>query len=128
MSYNEGVSSTPIGTYTIPEPPEDTYPSTLPPGIDSPSSNTSSSSNSSSSGGSSSSDSATSTTPAENPYQAAYATLMSMDTQELLDVSFGTQENAQSNVLSVLSQWAALQADGYGASSAGSSAVVDQQA
>jgi len=33
-----------------------------------------------------------------------------MDTQELLNVSFGTQENAQSNILSVLSQWASIQA------------------
>lgn len=53
----------------------------------------------------------TSTAPAQNPYQQEYATLQSMDTQELLNVTFGSWENAQSNVLSVLSQWAAFQAE-----------------
>ena len=33
-----------------------------------------------------------------------------MDTQELLNVTFGSQDNANQNILSVLSQWAAIQA------------------
>ena len=32
-----------------------------------------------------------------------------MDTQELLNVTFGSQDNANANILSVLSQWAAIQ-------------------
>lgn len=33
-----------------------------------------------------------------------------MDTQELMNVTFGSQDNANQNILSVLSQWAAIQA------------------
>lgn len=33
-----------------------------------------------------------------------------MDAQELLNVTFGSQDNANQNILSVLSQWAAIQA------------------
>jgi hypothetical protein len=40
---------------------------------------------------------------------AEYNTLQQYDTAELMSVSFGTPENATLNVLSVLSQWAALQ-------------------
>ena len=102
------MSSTPIGTYTIPQPPEDTYPADLPAGLEP---TTSGATNSSSSGSSSSSTTSTSATqPAQNPYLQAYATLQSMDTQELMNVTFGSQDNANQNILSVLSQWAAIQA------------------
>jgi hypothetical protein len=50
---------------------------------------------------------------AQHPYQFAYNNMQVLDAQELLNVSFGTPENALTNVLSVLSQWAAYQAKGY---------------
>ena len=49
----------------------------------------------------------------QHPYQFAYNNLQVYDAQELLNVSFGTPENAMTNVLSVLSQWAAYQKNGY---------------
>jgi len=50
-----------------------------------------------------------SSSSSKNPYQQAYSNLQSMDTQELLNVTFGSQDNANANILSVLSQWAAIQ-------------------
>ncbi len=41
----------------------------------------------------------------------SYDTLQTDDLQELFNVSFGTQQNAQLNIISVLSQWAAIDAD-----------------
>lgn len=93
------MSSTPI---SIPDPAEYSYPSgNLPEGITPASSSTSSSSTSSSS-------SSTSSAPTTNPYVQAYDTLQTDDLQELFNVSFGTQQNAQLNILSVLSQWVAI--------------------
>ena len=42
-----------------------------------------------------------------------YANLQVVDAQELFNVSFGTPQNAMTNVLSVLAQWAAYQKNGY---------------
>lgn len=50
---------------------------------------------------------------AQNPYRMQYANLQVLDTQELFNVSFGTPQNAMTNVLSVLAQWAAYQKNGY---------------
>jgi hypothetical protein len=98
------MSSTPIGSYTVPPPAEYTYPSgNLPEGIEP----ASSSSTSSSSSSSSSSASSTSTT---NPYVQEYDTLQSDDLQELFNVSFGTQQNSALNIDSVLAQWVAVDA------------------
>ena len=49
------------------------------------------------------------TAPAQSPYQSAYDDLVQQDTAELLQVSFGSQADAQSNLASVLAQAAALQ-------------------
>jgi len=92
------VSSSPIDNFAIPNPGYYSYPSNLPAGLE-PS-------------GSPSSAAGTST-PAQSTYQQAYENLQVYDAQELLSVSFGTPQNAFENVLSVLSQWAGYQADGY---------------
>jgi hypothetical protein len=52
---------------------------------------------------------ASSAAPAQSPYQSAYDTLVQQDTAELLQVSLGSQADAQSNLASVLAQAAALQ-------------------
>jgi hypothetical protein len=93
-SIKEGVSSSPIDSFTIPNPGYYSYPSNLPAGLQ-PSSSSSGSS------------------AAQSPYQQAYDNLQVYDTQEMLSVSFGTPQNALTNVLSVLSQWAGYQANGY---------------
>lgn len=54
---------------------------------------------------------------AQHPYEFAYNNLQEYDAQELLNVSFGTPEQALTNVLNVLSQWAAYQAKGYASTS-----------
>jgi len=64
----------------------------------------------STSSSSSSTNSSSTTTPKTNPYVQAYDTLQTDDLQELFNVSFGTQQNAQLNIISVLSQWAAIDA------------------
>lgn len=98
------MSSTPIGSYTIPDPAEYTYPSgDLPEGITPASS---SSSTSTTSTGSSS----TSSTSTTNPYVQAYDALQLYDQQELFNVSFGSQQNAALNIDSVLAQWVAIDA------------------
>jgi hypothetical protein len=53
--------------------------------------------------------SAISGTSSVSPYVQQYDNLQVYDNAELMSVSFGSPENAQANVLSVLSQWAALQ-------------------
>ena len=63
--------------------------------------------------GSSSTPSTLSSFGTQHPYQFAYNNLQVYDAQELLNVSFGTPQNAMINVLSVLSQWAAYQKNGY---------------
>jgi hypothetical protein len=104
------MSSTPIGSYTIPSPAEYTYPSgNLPEGIEPASSSSSSSSSTSTSSTSSSSSSPTSTSTT-NPYVQEYDTLQSDDLQELFNVSFGTQQNSALNIDSVLAQWVAVDA------------------
>lgn len=64
-------------------------------------------------GGSTSTPSTLSSFATQHPYQFAYNNLRVYDAQELLNVSFGTPENAMINVLGVLSQWAAYQKNGY---------------
>lgn len=64
-------------------------------------------------GGSTSSPGTLSSFATQHPYQFAYNNLQVYDTQELFNVSFGSPENAMANVLSVLSQWAAYQKNGY---------------
>ena len=64
-------------------------------------------------GGSTSTPGALSSFATQHPYQFAYNNLQVYDAQELLNVSFGSPENAMVNVLSVLSQWAAYQKNGY---------------
>src|ERR1700680_4673871 len=57
-----------------------------------------------------SSASAPGTTAAQpSAYQSAYSNLLQQDTAELLQVSFGSADAAQSNVSNVLAQAAALQ-------------------
>jgi hypothetical protein len=50
-----------------------------------------------------------SATGSSSPYQTAYDNLMQQDTADLLQVTFGSAANAQTNVSSVLAQAAALQ-------------------
>ena len=64
-------------------------------------------------GGSTSTPRTLSSFTTQHPYQSAYNNLQVYDAQELFNVSFGTPENAMTNVLSVLSQWAAYQKNGY---------------
>lgn len=57
----------------------------------------------------SASTSSASAAPAQSPYRSAYDNLVQQDTAELLQVSFGSSADAQSNLASVLAQAAALQ-------------------
>lgn len=66
---------------------------------------------SSSTSTSSSSTSSSAGTTAVSPYQSEYSTLQQDDIAELMQVSFGSQTNATSNVINVLGQAATLQAD-----------------
>ncbi|MGA3038198.1 MAG: hypothetical protein ABSE64_12030 [Vulcanimicrobiaceae bacterium] len=96
------MSSTPIGSSTVPSPAEYTYPSgNLPEGIEPASSSSSTSSTTSSS---------STSTPTTNPYVQEYDTLQSEDLQELFNVSFGTQQNSALNIDSVLAQWVEINA------------------
>ena len=80
-----------VGSTSLPQPGFYSSPSSLPTGLangDAP---------------------ASAPTSAQNPYQAAFANLKAYDTAELMSVSFGSAQNAESNVESVLAQAAALQ-------------------
>jgi hypothetical protein len=86
-----GVTS--VGQSALPDPGFYSSSSTLPPGL-----------------ATGSSASAAGTTAAQpSAYQSAYSNLLQQDTAELLQVSFGSADAAQSNVSNVLAQAAALQ-------------------
>ena len=48
-------------------------------------------------------------TATTSPYVQQYNNLLQYDTQELFSVSFGSQQNAQTNIEGVLAQWVGLQ-------------------
>ncbi len=98
----------PIGGSSLPDPGFFSYPSTS---SESGSATAASSASSAapSTGSAVSSTGPTAAAAAQNPYQSAYANLVQQDTAELLQVSFGSSSDAQSNVASVLAQAAALQ-------------------
>jgi hypothetical protein len=100
------MSSTPVDSFTIPDPSQYSYPSgNLPDGLTQPA--TSSSSSSSDSSTTSSTSSSTST---QNPYAQQYDALQAYDLQELFTVSLDTPQNAALNIDSVLAQWVAIDA------------------
>jgi hypothetical protein len=85
-----------VGQSSLPDPGFYNSPSTLPAGLASGSS-------------SGPSTSAAGTAAQPSSYQSAYSNLLQQDTAELLQVSFGSADAAQSNVSNVLAQAAALQ-------------------
>jgi hypothetical protein len=89
------------GTSPVPDPGYYGYPSA--------SASSASSASGSSSASSAPAASGAPAAPAQSPYQSAYDDLVQQDTAELLQVSFGSQADAQSNLASVLAQAAALQ-------------------
>jgi hypothetical protein len=92
-----------IGGSPLPDPGYYDYPSTA--GAADASSSSSGSGTASASAGTSPASAA----PAQSPYRSAYDDLQQQDAAELLQVSFGSQADAQSNLASVLAQAAALQ-------------------
>jgi hypothetical protein len=93
------------GSSSLPDPGFYAYPSTSAAADASSSSSSSASGTASTPAGTSSA----ATAPVQSPYQSAYDDLVQQDTAELLQVSFGSQADAQSNLASVLAQAAALQ-------------------
>ncbi len=91
------------GSSSLPDPGFYAYPSTSAPA------DASSSSSASGTASAPAGTSSAATAPAQSPYQSAYDDLVQQDTAELLQVSFGSQADAQSNLASVLAQAAALQ-------------------
>jgi hypothetical protein len=94
-----GVGS--VGQSTLPGPGFYSSPSTLPAGL--------------ASGSSTSAAGTPAQTSSTSAYQSAYSNLLQQDTAELLQVSFGSADAAQSNVSNVLAQAAALQQQGLAA-------------
>ena len=99
------MSSTPVDSFTIPDPAQYNYPSgNLPDGLSQPATSSSSGSSSTSTSTSSSSSSTAS------PYVQQYDALQAYDLQELFTVSLDTPQNAALNIDSVLAQWVAIDA------------------
>jgi len=88
----------------LPQPGFYSYPSSLPRGLSMGDAETTASAPPAAGASASSSPSASA-----SPYAQAYANLEQADTAELMNVSFGSSSNAQSNIASVLQQAAALQ-------------------
>ena len=86
------MSVSPVDNFTVPNPTQDSFPSgNLPAGIEPATASSKSS------------------TPTISPYVQQYDNLLQYDAQELFSVSFGTQQNAQTNIEGVLAQWVGLQ-------------------
>ena len=67
-------------------------------------------------------------TSSVSAYVRQYDNLQVYDNQELMNVSFGTPANAEANVLSVLSQWAAIQAQEQSAFKLQQQQIIDVKA